>query len=283
MLINISSDLLSVGINPFGAELNSVKDKNGLEYLWQADPKYWKRHAPILFPFIGPLEDGEYTHNKKTYKMTSHGFARDNHFALDELGEDFASFILTGEETKDIYPFDFSLKVKYMVSGNKVNTSATVKNTGNEKMYFYLGGHPAFNCPLVPDESFDDYIVEFEKPEFIEQPLEDGSKRTILDNKTEVALSHKLFEHDVFMKSNGNSSCVSLKSKKSGKGVKIDFTGCDCIAVWSPASDAQFVCLEPWSSVPSINDKSKELCEKKLAICLAPHEEYDFSFTATMF
>lgn len=280
MIINISSDALDVSVSSFGAELHSVKDKSGTEYLWQANPEFWKRHAPVLFPFIGPLKDGSYTHNGTEYKMTSHGFARDNEFSLLESGENFVSFILKGDVKKDIYPFDFDLIVKYTVEGKTVTTSMSVKNTGCEKMYFYIGGHPAFRCPIFDGEDFTDYVVEFEKPEFIEQPLLAGGKRVILNNETTVALSHELFDNDVFMKSKANSKKVSLINKSTGKGVRVNFDGCDTIAVWSPASEAEFVCLEPWSSIPSINDESPELSEKKLAIVLAPNEEYHFGFSA---
>lgn len=280
MIITIESNELKVGISSFGAELHSIKDQTGLEYLWQADPNFWKRHAPILFPFIGPLKDGTYTVNGKEYQMTSHGFARDKAFTLFNLGDDFAEFSLTGDNTLDIYPFDFEMRVKYTVTGRKVTTRISIKNNDYRIMRFYVGGHPAFRCPLTPDESFNDYVVEFEKPEFIEQPLLAGGKRVILDNATTVPMSHELFNNDVFMKSKPNSNFVTLKSTKSGKGVKLDFTGCDTIAIWSPDKEAEFVCLEPWSSIPSINDEAKELDEKKLAIAIDPGEIYKFSFTA---
>lgn len=280
MIITIESNELKVGISSFGAELHSVKDKEtDTEYLWQADPKFWKRHAPILFPFIGPLKDGVYTVKGKEYKMTSHGFARDKSFVLSKLEDNWAEFILTGEDTMDIYPFDFELHVKYTVDGRNVKTEIAVKNNDCKVMRFYVGGHPAFRCPLTSDEDFTDYVVEFEKPEFIEQPLLKGGKRTILDNADTVHMSHELFNNDVFMKSKPNSSYVTLKSTKSNKGVKLDFSGCDTIAIWSPDNEAEFVCLEPWSSIPSINDEAKELDEKNLAIALEPDDIYRFSFT----
>ena len=282
MIITIESDELKVGISNFGAELHSIKDKDGLEYLWQADPKFWKRHAPILFPFIGPLQDGTYTVDGKEYKMTSHGFARDKAFTLMDLSDNYAEFVLTSEGTMDIYPFEFDIRVKYTVEGRKVTTKIGIKNNDYKTMRFYVGGHPAFRCPLIDGEDFTDYVVEFEKPEFIEQPLLSCGKRTILDNGTTIPMSHELFNNDVFMKSKPNSNTVTLKSTKSNKGVKLDFTGCDTIAVWSPNAEAPFVCLEPWSSIPSINDEAKELDEKRLAIALDPDEIYKFSFTAEM-
>lgn len=282
MIITIKSDELEVGISNFGAELHSIKDKDGLEYLWQGDPQFWKRRAPILFPFIGPLQDGTYTVDGKEYKMNSHGFARDNMFTMWDLSDNYAEFVLTSEKTMDIYPFEFDIRVKYTVEGRKITTKIGIKNNDFKTMRFYVGGHPGFRCPLVEGESFNDYVVEFEKPETIEQKMLDGGMRTILNNGTTIPLTHELFNNDVFMKSQPNSSSVALKSTKSNKGVKLDFSGCDTIAVWSPNAEAPFVCLEPWSSIPSINDEAKELDKKAHAISLDPDEIYKFSFTMEM-
>ena len=67
-----------------GAELvRLVGKKTKKEYLFDGDPKYWKRHSPILFPFVGGVKNKEYRYNGKTYTMTQHGFARDMEFTLD--------------------------------------------------------------------------------------------------------------------------------------------------------------------------------------------------------
>ena len=45
----ISNKQLTIQVSPHGAELCSIV-ANGKEYLWQADPAFWKRHSPVLFP-----------------------------------------------------------------------------------------------------------------------------------------------------------------------------------------------------------------------------------------
>ena len=81
----IENEVLKVGVAYHGAELSSVIDKRtGKEMIWQADPAYWKRHAPILFPFVGNVNKGVYRYKGKEYSMTPHGFARDMDFELLE-------------------------------------------------------------------------------------------------------------------------------------------------------------------------------------------------------
>ena len=49
---------LKIAIKNHGAELSSIQKKaTNTEYLWQADPAYWGRHAPVLFPIVGRLKE----------------------------------------------------------------------------------------------------------------------------------------------------------------------------------------------------------------------------------
>ena len=82
---NLENEKLKVKILGKGAELRSIYGKeNGLEYVWNADPKYWNRASPVLFPFIGNLKNKKYRHNGVEYAMGQHGFARDMEFTFVE-------------------------------------------------------------------------------------------------------------------------------------------------------------------------------------------------------
>lgn len=286
MQVMISSENLKVVIDSFGAELHSVKDHNDTEYLWQADPKVWKRHAPVLFPFICNTASGKYTVGGIEYKLANHGFARDNEFELLYSKESEAEFVLrSSEETKKLYPFDFELYIKYSAEGNRINVAYTVKNPGTETMRFFIGGHPAFRVPIDSRESFEDYYVEYEKEETIVQELKDKTI-TVLEGDKRVPLSHELFANDVFMKNEPDSSWVALISKTTGRKIKLSYDNKGCIAVWSSyfadkelTEQAQFVCLEPWSSVPVYCDVSEELAEMENAVSLEPEKSYVFSYT----
>lgn len=281
----ISSEQLTVVIGSFGAELHSIKDSGGTEYLWQADPSVWKRHAPVLFPFICNTGSGVYTVNGEQFRLANHGFARDNEFELVSSDKNKAGFVLkSSDETKKLYPYDFELYIGYSVSGNKITVSYKVKNPGSETIKFFIGGHPAFRVPVNGGESFEDYYVEYEKPETIVQELK-GKKITVLDGGKTIPLSHELFANDVFMKNEPNSSWVALVNKNTGKKVKLHFDSSGCIAVWSSyfedkekTAKAEFVCLEPWSSVPVYLCGSEELTEMKNTVVLDAGKEYRFSY-----
>ena len=157
MQVNISSDILKVKVDSFGAELHSVKDYNDTEYLWQADERIWKRHAPVLFPFVCNTASKKYTVNGKEFALSNHGFARDSEFELLFAKENSTEFYLGfTDETLKIYPFRFGLYVNYTIDGNKLKVTYTVENKDDKDIYFFIGGHPAFRCPVCNSKSFSD-------------------------------------------------------------------------------------------------------------------------------
>ncbi|MGN1113594.1 MAG: aldose 1-epimerase family protein [Oscillospiraceae bacterium] len=282
MLYSVKNDRIEISADTAGAELHSIKS-NGLEYLWQCGDS-WKRYAPVLFPFICSPKDRKYSAKGKEYTMPgNHGFARDSEFQLYEQTEDSVAFILkSNSETLKVYPYDFEFIVKYTLQDNKVIVSNIVKNTGSDDMYFYVGGHPAFNCPLEDGLNFDDYYVEYEKNETILQPLPEGKSRVIIDKANKYNLTRELFDFDVIMKDKPVSKTVSLKSDKSSHSVTVEFPESECIAVWSPTGDdnAKFVCLEPWTTVPTYADDDDFALEnKKHAIKLNAGKEYTYTYS----
>lgn len=281
MIYSLNNNVLSISADTFGAELHSIK-RGETEYLWQCGDS-WKRYAPILFPFICSPTGKKYTARGKEYTMpANHGFARDSEFDFLEKNINSISFVLkSSEKTLEVYPYDFEFVVKYTLENNKVVVSHFVKNTGNDDMYFYVGGHPAFNCPLEDGLSFDDYYVEYEKNETIVQPLPDNKSRVIIDNDNKYNLTRELFDYDVIMKDQPNSKTVSLKSDKSEHSVTVEFPESQCIAVWSPTGDnnAAFVCLEPWTTVPTYADDDTMKIEKKAhAIKLAANRTFEYKY-----
>ena len=282
MLYTIKNAILSISADTFGAELHSI-NKDGTEYLWQCGDS-WKRYAPVLFPFICSPTGKKYSAKGIEYTMpANHGFARDSEFEFLSKTENSISFILkSNDETLKVYPYDFEFIVTYTLEDNRVIVSNLVKNTGNEDMYFYVGGHPAFNCPIEENLEFSDFYVEYEKNETIIQPLPDGTSRVIIDGENKYALSRQLFDYDVIMKDKPVSKSIALKSDKSDRAVTVEFPESDCIAVWSPTGDdnATFVCLEPWTSVPTYADDEDFAIEnKKHAIKLSANECYDYKYT----
>ena len=280
MVYELELGKMKISADENGAELHSLCYE-GREYLWQCG-KSWERYAPILFPFICSSKDRTYMADGKTYKMKgNHGFARDSVFAFKEKTADSLTFVLTeNEETLAQYPYKFELTVTYKVEGNSVTVINRVKNTDERDIYFYIGGHPAFNAPLIEGESFDDYYVEYAEQEKITQKV-DGREITVLDHEKRIDMTRSVFDNDALILENPNSKAVSLRSNKNSHSVTVEFPMSECIAVWSPTGDdeAKFVCLEPWTSVPTnYDDDFEKLEDKPHAISLNPNEEYEYKY-----
>lgn len=161
---SIGNEALKVTINSFGAELASIRGKaTDTEYLWNADAKFWKRTAPVLFPFVGSLKNKEYHYEGKTYSMGQHGFARDMEFAVDVQTATEAWFSLqSNEETKAKFPLEFILKIGYELEGKELKVIWQVENPDTKTLYFSIGGHPAFMCPVDEKGKQSEYYFKFD-------------------------------------------------------------------------------------------------------------------------
>ena len=160
MTYTLSNDLLTVSIQDAGAQLCSVRSAGGTEYLWQADPAVWGRHAPLLFPLIGRLQDSQYTLDGRAWSISTHGYARDAQFQVSEQGPTALSFqLVDSEETRRVYPFSFVLTVTYTLEGSRLTKAHRVENRSAVPMLYELGGHDGFRTPLEPGETMADYAV----------------------------------------------------------------------------------------------------------------------------
>ncbi len=164
MIYTIKNDKIEVSVEDLGAQMRSIKDAEGKEYLWQGDEKYWNGSAPNLFPYIARLTEGKYTLRGKTYEMPKHGFLRNSVLKLKEKTQTKLVFSLTdSEETYKMYQYNFDIKVKYVLFENEFKVSYCVSNKEKKVMYFGVGGHPGFQFPIQQDLSFEDYFIEFAK------------------------------------------------------------------------------------------------------------------------
>lgn len=267
----IKNEKLTVQVNQYGAGLWSVKDAAGTEYLWQGDPKYWEDRSPILFPYIARLTNGKYILDGKEYQMDIHGFAKDSMFEVAKQSEDEIVFRLTDtENTYAQYPYHFAFEVNYKIEGNRLDVTFHVENKDSKTMYFGVGGHPGFNVPLQEGEKFEDYYLEFsgagvarkelfsddcfvlEKTE--DFPLEEGKK---------LSLKHELFDNDAIILSSMPKQVI-LRSKTGDKSVCVSYEDMDYLGLWHwPKTDAPYICIEPWSSLPSRKDIVEDLAQQQ--------------------
>jgi galactose mutarotase-like enzyme len=261
MMAIIENQLIRVKIASQGAELTSLELKeDNQEYLWQADPKYWGRHAPVLFPIVGKVKNDQYTVDGEVFKLTQHGFARDNEFELVEQEEQRVVYRLaSNKELLKKYPYQFELDIEYKLVANRVEISYLVKNKDQKTIYFSIGAHPAFNWPLEEGETKEDYYLDFEENEGLRASLlAEGllSDTTIefLANNNSKPLAEELFRNDALILKGLKSKSVALKSKNSDREVKVEFAGFPYMGIWSPPAGAPFICIEPWYGVADLKD-----------------------------
>lgn len=278
----LENDRIRIGVAEHGAELCSIYDKKrGHEVVWQADPAYWNRHAPVLFPFVGKVSGGVYRFHDTEYPMGQHGFARDMEFALEEVTDDSVRFALESDkETLRRYPFRFKLAITHRIEGNKVFVEWEVTNPSREEnLYFSIGGHPAFNCPADEGQRKDQYYIWFGGKDTLTYIMLDpvaeaaDAKKpgtlTLKDSMMPVTMD--LFDNDAFIFDGGQIEKIALCYPDKTPYVTIECKGFPSFGVWSkPHSDAPYICLEPWIGRVDNKGFTGELPEKFGEQCLAP-------------
>lgn len=280
--MKIANKHLSVSFKTKGAELTSIK-KNGLEYLWQANPRFWGRHAPVLFPIVGKLVKDAMKYRGKTYEMNQHGFARDMEFELETHTGDEAVFTLKANaETHKKYPFDFLLTITYSLEGSALRVSYSVANQGDKPMYFSIGGHPAFNCPMTSDESRSDYWFEFNKEEQLTTHIIvdghfTGETETIEAPEGKLPIRKDLFDRDALVFKNLQADQVSLCSAQK-KWLTFHFGEFPFLGLWSKNQESPFVCIEPWQGLADHESHDQQFDTKEGILQLEEHGKFTGSY-----
>lgn len=273
MKYTLKNKELTVIFESFGATLHSIKDNDGVEYLWQGDPDFWSGQAPVLFPICGSLrnDEAEIGDGKKT-TMPRHGLVRKKEFKCTEKTGDSILFeIESNEEMLEKYPYQFKLGIRYTLEGKKISTRYIIQNKNQQTMPFQIGGHPGFCCPLYADENYEDYELVFEKQENCTVPtpvtetgLIDMEHRSeFLKNTDTLPLKHDLFSVDAVILDQLKSRAVTLKSKKHNKGIRLDFEEFPYLILWSTAKETDFVALEPWIGLSTCSDEGDRFEEKR--------------------
>ncbi len=269
MVYTIENDKMKVQMSDKGAELMSIEGRDGTEYLWQGDTAYWGDRAPNLFPYIARLTQGKYTVNGKTYEMDIHGFVKDSRLEVESRETDKIVWKLTQSgQTKKVYPFDFVYRVCYALQDDTLQICFSVENPNEIPMYFGIGGHPGFCVPLDKNLCFEDYYLQFE-PADVPNPVRVGISPTcFVDGKDKeypleaggkISMNHHLFDDDAIVLTK-MPKAVTLKSDKSTHSVRVEYPQMEYLGFWHmPHTDAPYVCIEPWSSLPSRQDVVEDL------------------------
>ena len=286
-MIVLKSDQLNVEFQTLGGALSSIKDKEGVEYLWQGDPTYWSGKAPVLFPICGSVRNDTVLYDKEDGsqvkgKIPRHGLVRKKEFELVNKTDNSVTFAIEDdEEMYANYPYHFRLEITYTVTGKIIRTQYRVYNKESEKsMPYFIGGHPGFNCPLLDGEVYEDYYLEFEKPETCTVPkpfpetgmLDFQDRSSWLKDQKELDLNYDFFSYDAVTLDELTSRSVSLRSRKHGKGLKLDFKEFPNLIVWSTLNKGPFIALEPWSGLSTSIEEGDRLEDKKDVKIIKPSD-----------
>lgn len=283
----LSNDRITIRVSEHGAELCSlISNKTGREYLWQADPIFWKRHSPVLFPIVGGLWDNTYRNEGKKFSLSQHGFARDLDFKLkSETKNEIWYFLESNTETKERYPFDFMLEIGYRIKGNAVEVMWNVKNPGIRTLYFQIGAHPAFY--------YQDYDIEKNERGYLQFDEREGLEYILITEKGCVSpelhplkltngvlpLDVHTFDEDAIILENNQIRKVCLLNKDCMPYLSLSFTA-PVLGLWSPPTkNAPFICIEPWYGRCDSIHYTGEFKNKDWMQSLLPGEVFEASYS----
>ena len=252
-LYELRNDQIAIQADSLGAELKSLKRTDSdTEYMWEGNPEYWKRTSPVLFPAVGSLRNGRYLLDGKSYAMGQHGFARDMEFEFKSRTDTEIWFSLkSNTETMEKFPYEFLLELGYELRGGTLIVKWKVTNPADSDLYFSIGGHPAFCCPINRNENQEDYKIWMDAEDQVttgvikdglmshEQavyPLKDGC----------IQITEHLFDQDALVIENDQVHQIALLRPDGRRYLTVRFDA-PLFGIWSPpGKKAPFVCIEPW-------------------------------------
>lgn len=305
MIYTLKNSEMEVQVSSKGGELVSLRDADQTEYIWIGDVRYWKRHAPQLFPCIGRLTNNQYKMDGALHEMGQHGFLRDYELTKVEseeqdiaLGDAAGGGDPIGESeddseatvhlqlqsdasTRQLYDRDWTVDIFYRLCGKTLSVKFQVRNRDERTMRFAYGIHPGFNVPLNPALRFEDYRLDFHEASTPKQmelteryTISGGMHDYALEEGRYMPLQHSLFDHDAIILKD-MPHAVTLGSQKDDKKVTVGFPDMPYLGIWhAQQTDAPFVCIEPWSSLPSTDGVIDEFETKPDFITVEPGETY---------
>jgi len=301
-------------VSNHGAELQSIRFE-GREYLWQGDPAYWGRRAPILFPIVGKVAGDLLRVDGQSYPMKQHGFARDADFVpipevvagpVPEPVEgpaDDNRFVMAGDGSRENYPFKYGLSVRYHVEGKRLYCAWAVENRDGRDLHFQIGAHPAFNLPdYDPSDPVHGYIechdadgrlvdpvlrhylvdglrVPFDEPVRMLRQAQQPDDRSLTPLSGRLALTNDTFAADAFLIEGSQVASATLIDKSGRPVLTVGCPQAQAFGLWAPSKPGcPFVCLEPWCGITDPAGFSGDISGRELIHRLAPGERYEFTY-----
>ncbi|GAA3702492.1 aldose 1-epimerase family protein [Sphingomonas cynarae] len=285
--IRIANDHLSAVIDPFGAELVSLRDAAGAELMTDADPAFWPKHAPILFPVIGVTAGGTIRVDGIEYPITKHGFARDLPFEVADRGDGHVVFVLVdSERTRAAWPFAFRLEISFRLDAATLTVEARILNPAAVPLHAQFGFHPAFAWPLPFGQARGDHRIVFDsdEPGRLRAITPDGliaeaTNDSPLDGRT-LHLADALFDHDALVWDPVTSDAVTYGAA-TGPRLRIGFPDTPALGIWTKPG-AAFVCIEPWHGIADPVGFTGEFRDKPGVFAVASQADKRIAMTITL-
>lgn len=287
-MIGLQNELLKININTIGAELCEISStKNGTQFMWNANPDVWPNYAPNLFPIVGMLKDETYYVEDKKYHLPKHGFVRNNpNFqVIEESNEHITLKLSFDENSLKLYPFKFEYYIMYHLNSNKLNITYKVLNIDSNPIYFSIGGHPAFKCPVFENEIYNDYQLVFESEEHSKTHLLDlhsglvtDETEAVFDTPTTIQLRHDLFNHDALIFKDLKSRRIRLNSQTKGTILTVHFEDFPFLGLWAKPN-ADYICIEPWIGIADSVHSTQQITDKEGIIKLDEHQVFEATYT----
>jgi galactose mutarotase-like enzyme len=242
----ISKGNVSAVIDTFGAKVLALYI-NGENILFYEESDISHSGIPICLPSFGPLKNGVFCHQGNEYKMGQHGFIRDNELDLKESDSESASYTFeSSEATKEKYPFDFKLTVKYSLIDNGLKMNLLFENTSDSTIPIAPGVHPYFAVDNPDDihintkstlanNNINGYNAEsLDEAGYLEIVNDGDVKQVKIKSNPDMHLiDHGL---DVTELRRGEQAPIQIHS---------DPQTFNRMAVWRKAADSKFICIEP--------------------------------------
>ena len=281
-MITIKNEYLTASFNEIGAELKSL-NLDGKEYIWCGNADFWAMSSPLLFPICGGLKKDKYVLNGKEYTLEKHGYARFKTFEIESKTDSSIVFLhKSDDETKKKYPFDYELRVIYTLINKTLKVDYFVVNKTDNTMYFSIGSHEGYYTP----EGIEDYDVIFPQNETLNAYVLYGNLLSnqqipIIKDSNVLPLYDKYFTVDALVFKDLKSRSATLRNRKTGKALRIDFPDDKYFLLWHK-QNAPYICLEPWAGIQDIVDSSFDIAEKEGIISLEADAEYNHTHSITI-
>lgn len=263
--IDISADGTSARIATRGAE-PVAWSVDGAGLLWDADPTWWPKSAPVLFPLVGQTVAGSIKVDEVRYPMPVHGFAPTSTYAIEEKEADHVRMSLTDDAaTRAAYPFAFALTADYRVAPGRFSAVFAVSNTGAVAMPYAIGFHPGFNWPFAGGDKFGHAIV-FENaedphvPEVASTGMFKASRRYVPMAGQRLQLTEGLLAGTPLCFSDARSRSLRFENGVGG-AIVVDVEDFPHFAIWTKAG-APYLSIEEWTSHADPEGFDGELFDK---------------------